>query len=315
MSAKLLATLVVLIPLLTCKLVESGDKITAESNEAIDWELVPAGYLEPLLRGSSFAEVVDKYTTKDLQELIHDRDKFVFAYIILRKKQGHEVAIPADRSIEKCEGTFGLLNVRVIYGVKNRDIVKRIEYPDIDYQFQRIRDTVKASPGSKNPLAVGNRRWHGGENTLAIYEVPDVSHLSEKIEAILDPSTSIAVDVYNFNRMICVSPEAQGVSNDLYAKDLQKLRSLLNEDRFLPTLHIALSEKLFPLQQHARGVATGFVVNVNGLTVELRTDKTGERRVVFSALESERHEIRSFWEKRMLWSKRDDSDSPNPDSR
>ncbi|XZE36627.1 hypothetical protein SH501x_002209 [Pirellulaceae bacterium SH501] len=248
------------------------------SSSKLDWELVPAGFLEPRLEGELGLEALsERFSDKELALATYDKDCYALAYVLLIKKKGLERSLPVRKELNEVEASFLDLLVRVRYEKNRNGFGKTVYYPGSEGQQQRIINASQRLIGveRKNYLkTLPKESWLDGDNELISAIGP------------LNP----VVEFVSMSPRVVVAGKPSWKS--IHGKEML-FRTIGNRNDW-KGVHLLLSETFCPDTQQVESTTTGFNVNCNGLSVSIC--RNGEDwEVSFPREERERVSLAEFW--------------------
>jgi len=248
------------------------------SSSKLDWELVPAGFLEPRLEGELGLDALsERFSDEELALATHDKDCFALAYVLLIKKKGLERSLPAKKELNETEASFLDLRVRVRYERNRNGFGKTVYYPSSERQQQRIINASQRLIGvesKNNPKTESKESWLDGD---------------KEVTSAIGPLNPVVEFVSMSPRVIV---EGKPLWKSIPGKEML-VRTIGNRQDW-KGVHVLLSETFCPGTQQIDSTSTGFDVNCNGLSVRIcRNAENWE--VSFPREESERASLAEFW--------------------
>lgn len=253
------------------------------SSSALDWELVPAGYLEPRATGTlSLDDLAEQFDDLALAEATRDKDCFALAYVVLLRKKSLAESLPARRKLDESAAWYGDLRVRVLYGTGKNGFSKVISYPEAEKQQQIIINSARGLVGAVPKQ--DERSPTEPDPPRVVRALPNESDTIEPFVRFVSMSPQLAVDGNSSWRTI-------GGSSDL-------VRALASRSDW-QGIHVALTQKFFPEKQRSEATPSGFIVNCNGLTAKLVKASDGWE-ISYPCEDSEQPQLTEFWSMRMV---------------
>lgn len=257
------------------------------SSTTLDWELVPAGYLEPRSKGPlDLDALAERFTDQELADATRHKDQAAMAYVVLLRKKGLARILPARKELDQVDARYGELRIRVQYERSRNGFEKVIAYPAMDKVHESIIQQAQQ-------LATAR--------TEKVTQEPTTS--DGRIENAAPGPFQIGVGQQGMFPLIHVLSENRPlwVRERPLSEATQRHRtlaaSMASRDDW-KGIHVLLTQTFYPHAQWMGGTSEGYDINYNGLSVQVL--KSGDKwGLAFPDEARERSQLCEYWSLRL----------------
>lgn len=255
---RLLSSALLFVPVALC----ASAWIHAHTNSSsqlvyeLHWELLPSGYLEPIVRSGGVPVRLETLDVESLLPGLNEPETFPACYVLLEMKRGYSTELPASRDFSAVTGRFGKLTVAVVYTRVDSHLQKDVTYPRLESEMRHVRLFADWLLKKRRDLTVAEKIWSSDAEWIPV----DGSKVS------------VSVDWVSLTPRLVGRP----VHKELLPNDrvLNPSVQLLFEKNWIG-YHLLLSQRYLPRSQEFETRSDGYVINANGLHAKLVRDGDG----------------------------------------
>ena len=264
------------------------------SSTTLDWELVPAGYLEPRSKGPlDLDALAERFTDQELADATRHKDQAAMAYVVLLRKKGLARVLPARKELDKVDAIYGALRIRVQYERSRNGFEKVIAYPAMDKAHESIIQQAQQ-------LAIAQ--------TEKLAQEPIASDDTEEDDATGPFLVKVGqqgmfpyIYVLNKDRALCVRKRSL---SDATRRHRTLAAGMATRDDW-KGIHVLLTQTFYPQAEWIGGTSAGYDIDYNGLSVQvLKSENKWD--LAFPDEARERSQLCEYWSLRL--SKQPDCD-------